>query len=66
VKRTGKGINRRDALKGFATGAVGSILLGKTVGAEAAKPARAKPVNPLAGTYPIWQLERPKNPALPN
>jgi hypothetical protein len=45
---------------------MGSALLGGTATTLAAKPARGKAVNRLAAMFPIWQLERPDKPALPN
>jgi len=53
-------------MKGLVAGAMGSALLGGTVKAGSPKPARGKPVNRLAATFPTWQLERPKKPALPD
>ena len=64
--QTGKGINRRDAFKGLAATAFGGALLGAPAKAESLKPPRVRPVNPLAATFPIWRLERPAKPALPN
>jgi len=64
--RSGKGINRRNVIKGLVGGAVGGGLLGRSAKANTTQPGRVKPVNPLAATFPIWQLERPSKPALPN
>ena len=66
MSRAGKRFNRRHVIKGLVGGAVGGRLVGQTTQAGTTQPARVRPVNPLAATFPIWQLDRPARPALPN